>query len=74
VLKFSEFDKPFKVHTDPSDFAIGGVLMQDERSIAYESKKLDGCQRRWPTHEKRALCHSALLEDVTTLIVFELAL
>ena len=52
MLKFSEFDKPFEVHTDASDFAIGGVLMRDGRPIAYESKKLDGCQRRWPTHEK----------------------
>ena len=52
VLKFSEFNKPFEVHTDASDFAIGGVLMQDGRPIAYESKKLNGCQRRWPTHEK----------------------
>ena len=52
VLKFPKFDKPFEVHTDASDFAIGGVLMQDGRPIAYESKKLDGCQRRWPTHEK----------------------
>ena len=51
-LKFQEFDKPFEVHTDASDFAIGGVLMQDGRSIVYESKKLDGYQRRWPTHEK----------------------
>ena len=52
VLKFPEFDKLFEVYTDASDFAIGGVLMQNGRSIAYESKKLDGCQRRWPTHEK----------------------
>ena len=52
MLKFPKFDKPFEVHTDASDFAIGGVLMQDGRPIAYESKKLDGCQRKWPTHEK----------------------
>ena len=37
---------------DASDFAIGGVLMQDGRPIVYESKKLNGYQRRWPTHEK----------------------
>ena len=52
VLEFLEFDKPFEVHTDASNFAIVGVLMQDGRPIAYESKKLDACQRRWPTHEK----------------------
>ena len=27
VLKFPEFKKPFEVHTDASNFAIGGVLM-----------------------------------------------
>ena len=27
VLKFPEFEKPFEVHTNASDFAIGGVLM-----------------------------------------------
>ena len=52
ALEFSKFDKPFEVHTDASEFCIGGVLMQDGWPIAYESKKLDGCQRRWPTHEK----------------------
>jgi hypothetical protein len=53
VLKFPEFDKSFEVHTEGSDFAIGGVLMLDGRPIAYESKKLDGCQRRWRTHEQK---------------------
>ena len=27
VLKFLEFKKPFEMHIDASDFAIGGVLM-----------------------------------------------
>ena len=42
VLKYPEFDKEFKVHTDASGFAIGGVLMQDGHSVAYESRKLTG--------------------------------
>ena len=52
VLKFPEFKKPFEVHTDASDFAIGGVLMQKGRPVAFESKKLSDVERRWPTHEK----------------------
>ena len=39
MLKSLEFEKPFEVHTDASDFAIAEVLMQNERSIAHESKK-----------------------------------
>ena len=52
VLKFPEFKKPFEMHTDTSDFAIGGVLMQEGRPVAFESKKLSDVERRWLTHEK----------------------
>ena len=33
--------KPFQVKTDASDYAIGVVLYQDIKPIAFESKKLD---------------------------------
>jgi hypothetical protein len=52
VLKLPDFDKDFEIHFDASDFAIGGVIMQDGRPVAFESKKLSGTERRWPTHEK----------------------
>jgi len=40
VLKLPDFDKDFKIHSDAFDFAIGGVLVQDGRLVAFESKKL----------------------------------
>jgi hypothetical protein len=52
VLKLPDFDKDFEVHFDASDFAIGRILVQDEKPVAFESKKLSETDRRWPTHEK----------------------
>jgi len=52
VLKLPNFDKDFEIHSDASDFAIGGVIVQDGKPVAFESKKLSETERRWPTHEK----------------------
>ena len=53
VLKFPKFKKLFKVYIDASDFALRGVLMQEGRPVAFESKKLSDVERRWPTHKKK---------------------
>jgi len=52
VLKLLNFNKDFEIHYDAFGFAIGGVLVQDGRPMAFESKKLSETKRRWPTHEK----------------------
>ncbi len=41
MLKLPDFDKDFEIHSNAFDFAIGGVLEQDGRSVAFESKKLN---------------------------------
>jgi len=52
VLKLPDFDKDFEIHYNASNFVIRGVLVQDGRPVAFESKKLSEIERRWPTHEK----------------------
>jgi hypothetical protein len=52
MLKLPDFDKDFEIHSDAFDFAIRGVLVQDGRPVAFESKKLSEMERKWPTHEK----------------------
>lgn len=52
ILKLPDFERPFEVHIDASDFSIGGVLMQDWHPVAYESRKLQDRERRYLVHEK----------------------
>ncbi|KAI5328758.1 hypothetical protein L3X38_028155 [Prunus dulcis] len=52
VLRLPDLSKPFEVHTDASDFAIGGVLMQDGHPLAFESRKLNDTERRYTVQEK----------------------
>jgi hypothetical protein len=52
VLKLPNFDKEFEIHSNASNFAIGVILVQEGRPVAFESKKLSETERRWPTHEK----------------------
>jgi hypothetical protein len=58
VLLNPDFSKPFVVHVDACDFAIGAVLLQDQgqglQPVAYESKKLSETERRWIISEKEA--------------------
>ena len=52
ALALFNHTKPFEVYTDASDFAIGGVIMQEGHSITYESRKLNDTKRRYTVQEK----------------------
>ncbi|KAL2252782.1 UNVERIFIED_CONTAM: Transposon Tf2-12 polyprotein [Sesamum indicum] len=55
VLALPDMSKPFVVETDASDFALGGVLMQDGHPVAFESRKLKDVERHYSVHEKELL-------------------
>lgn len=59
VLAYPDFDKPFILTTDASNFALGAVLsqMQEkvEKPIAFASRTLTKCETRYSTIEKEAL-------------------
>ena len=52
TLKMPDFDNPFEVIVDASNVAIGAVLIQDRRPVAYESKKLSSAEMKWTTTER----------------------
>jgi len=52
TLKLPDFDEPFEVIVDASNVAVGAVLVQQGRPVAYESKKLSVAEMKWTTTER----------------------
>ena len=60
MLKSPDFSEPFKLAVDASDIGVGAVLLQNdsfgiEHPVAYFSKKLNDCQKKYSTVEKETL-------------------
>ena len=58
-LSIVDFNKPFNLFVDASDYAIAGILTQTddqgkEKPIAFASHKLSDTQKAWATVEKEA--------------------
>ena len=54
-------DLPFEVETDASEFALAVILSQDGRPVAFMTRTLTSCERRYPAVEKEAC---AIIEAV----------
>jgi hypothetical protein len=60
VLILPDYDKPFTLVTDASDFATGAILEQDDalgrlHPVAYYSKSLQPAERNYEIHDKELL-------------------
>ena len=59
VLAYPQLDKPYKLYSDASKYAVGSILCQlneegVERPVMYISKQLSETQQRWPVVEREA--------------------
>lgn len=59
VLSVPNFDLPFEIRTDASDYALGAVLLQHDgegyRILAYHSRLFTPAERNYTTTEKECL-------------------
>ena len=55
MLAYPDFSKPFVIHTDASHYQLGAVISQDNKPIAFYSRKLNDAQTRYTTTERELL-------------------
>jgi len=55
LLTIPDFSKPFTMITDASQVGLGGVLLQDSKPCAFESKKFSSTECHYNTTERELL-------------------
>ena len=55
MLTLPSLQRPFQLEVDTLKYAIGDVLMQDGRPMAYHSKIFLGSQKSYPAYDKELL-------------------
>ena len=69
ILAFPDFNKPFHIFTDASDTQLGAVITQENKPIAFYSKKLNPAQTRYTTTEKELLSIVATCKEFRTILL-----
>ena len=68
MLSFPDFSKPFVIHTDASHSQLGSVISQDNKPIAFYSKRLTSAQEKYTTTERELLAIVETLKEFNILL------
>jgi RNase H-like domain found in reverse transcriptase len=55
LLSFPDFNKPFHMYMDASKYQLGSFIMQDDKPLAFYSRKLNPAQKWYTTGEQELL-------------------
>ena len=69
LLTYPNFSEPFHIHTDASDFQLGGVIAQQGKPIAFYSRKLNRAQRKYTIMERELLSIVETLREYKNILL-----
>ena len=69
MLAYPDFSKEFVIHTDASHSQLGAVISQDNRPIAFYSRKLKPEQTRYTTTERELLSIVETLKEFRNILL-----
>lgn len=60
VLAIQNLQRLFELETDAFGYAMGAILLQEGRPVAYHSEMFQGSQKNYPTYDKELLVYTKL--------------
>ena len=69
LIVYPKYGEPFDIHTDASDYQIGGVVSQNNKPIAYFSRKFNTAQIKYTVTAKEILAIVKTLKNFHSMFV-----
>ena len=69
MLAFPDNSKLFHVHTNASDFQLGGVILQEGHPITFYSQKINPAQKNYMTGEREMLSIVETLQEYRNILL-----
>ena len=69
LLAYPDFSNDFHIYTDSSDYQLGAVIMQNDRLLAFYSRKLNSAQKRYTTGKQELLSIVRTLKEFKNILL-----